>query len=207
MRKSGSGCLGVRLPIHPVLLRLAVRPRPPGRMRAEGKARAGVEEETTIRKITRKKEILRQRRQNRGNSMTQETPLDRAQTMCRERTTNLPANGSGVNSNPHVSRIVILEDQMSMAEVALSPGVQKQLKMHRKGSSWSNGLFYFRQLSWECVSTYSLAHTAENPAPLENHRQSYPGSSSRQSSSRVDCIRNLRSIWTIFYKKGLARRH
>lgn len=203
-RKSGSGCLGVCLPIRPVLLPLAVQPRPISRTRAEGKARVAVEEETTIRTITRKREILHQHRLSRDNSMNQETLLDRAQTMYRKRTTNLPANESGVNSNPHASRIVILEDQMPMAEVASSPGVQKQLKMHRKGSSWSSGLFYSRQLSREYILTYNLAHIAEHPASLENHRQSYAGRSSRQSSPRVDRIRNLRSVGTVFYDKVSA---
>lgn len=193
-RKYESGCLGVRLPIRPVLLPLAVQPRLIGRMRAEEKTRAAVEEETTIRIITKKREILRQHRLSRDNSMTQEMFLDRTQTLYRKRTANLPANGSAVNSNPHASRIVIPEDQIPMGVAASSPGVQKQLKCTGKAHYGLTVYFYF----WETILTYNPAHIAKHPTRPAIHRQSYAEGSSRQSSPRVYCIRNLRSVGTVF---------
>lgn len=205
-RKSESGCLGVRLPIHPVLRPLAAQPHPTGRTRAEGKARVEVVGETTTGTTTRKREILRQHHQSRDNSMTQGMLLGRTQTMYRERIISLPVNGQVVaNSSPHASRIVILEGLMPMAVAASGPEAQKQLRIHGKGSSWSNGLFYFLQLSREHIPTYNPAHIAKRPTRPEIHRQSYAGRTSRQSSSRVDCICNLRSIGTVLYNKVSAR--
>lgn len=85
-----------------------------------------------------------------------------------------------------------------MGVAASSPGVQKQLKMQRKGSSWSTVLFYF----WEIIPAYNPAHIAKHPTRPAIHRQGYAGRSSRQSSPRVDRIRNLRSVGTVFYNKS-----